>query len=80
MRLDDGAADRKADAQSDFLGRVERIEYALGIIRRDSRTGVRDTHRDLIVSISGYVDLDGTGVPALRIASMALRVRLSTTC
>ena len=66
VRLDDGAADRKADAQSGFLGRVERIENALGIVRRDSGAGVRDAHRDLTVAISCYPDLDRSGVPALR--------------
>ena len=36
------------------------------LVRRDSRAGVRDTHRDLAVSISLDPYVDRSGVPALR--------------
>ena len=52
MRLDDGAADRKPNAEPDSLGRVERIENAFGVVRRDPGAAVRNTHRDLAVPIA----------------------------
>src|SRR5262249_11538307 len=46
MRFDDGPADRQADSQAAGLRRVERVEDALALLRRDAgaRVGDRDEH------------------------------------
>src|SRR6478735_1427510 len=60
MRLDDGAADREPDAKSAALGRVERIENALGIARRDPGAVVGHAHGDLVRRRGRDPDLDDT--------------------
>src|ERR1700686_1749121 len=46
MSLDDRAADRKAHAQSAWLGAEERIEYAVRVLARDSGAAVLHGHHD----------------------------------
>jgi hypothetical protein len=50
VRLDDRTTDREPEPQTARLGRVERLEEAIEVRRRDSRTGIAYRHAHVVGS------------------------------
>ena len=80
MRFDDRPADRQADAHAVRLGRDERLEQLRRDRRRDAGAGILDDDLDQPLGAARVRDASGRRAGASIIASMALRIRLTSTC